>query len=109
MKPASCLSLHEAGLSCIWTCFFSPQLAAQVLLEVSSRHNPWLKHIHLVLDHALLDHKRSLSPRKLVHLDVTTRIFDTSPVEKLHLWILRVPNGYGSKLGNLHFFWSLEQ
>ena len=77
MKPASCLSLHEAGLSCIWTCFFSPQLAAQVLLEVSSRHNPWLMQIHLVLDHALLDYIRSLSPRKMVHLDVTARIFDT--------------------------------
>ena len=111
--------MHEAGqlFKSPWSrpilymdgCFFSPQLAAQVLLEVSSRHNPWLMQIHLVLDHALLDHNRSLSPRKMVHLDVTTRIFDTSPVEKLHLWILRVPNGYGSKLGNLHFFWSLEQ
>ena len=75
------------------------KLSAQVLWEVSSHHNPWLIQIHLALDHASLD--PLIFPRKMAHLDVTI-VFDTSRVEKLRFSsLLRVPNGYVSKLGDL--------
>ena len=114
-----------SGLSCMDLVFFTSIISSRMVGSLfPSQSFAHSDSSTLVLDHASLD--PLIVPRKMAHLDVTTRIFDTSRVEKLHFSSLlldnlnlavfsdilrssesQMPNGYVSKLGDLQIYCQL--